>query len=173
MHDDDEMVHGADPRPVPRVASVSAEPGNMLVIQWQDGGSTRVDLSGWIAFHDIAELRDESVFSRPEVGEYGWSVQWNGNEDLSIDTAHLRLIAEQQAEFTTDDLVHWQDRLKLSNRESAELMGVALSTWGLYRTGGTIPAAVQIACRAFERDPSLFEARYRPSRPPGRPPKAA
>lgn len=169
----EEMVHGADPRPIPKVASVTGGPGRFLNVEWVGGGSIRVDLTGWIAFHNIAELRDDAVFNKPEIGEWGWSVQWNDDEDLSIDNAHLRMLAEQQAEFTTADLAAWQDRMKLSNREASDLLGVALSTWSLYRGGGSIPAAVQIACRAIERDSTLFEARYKPARPVGRPHKAA
>ena len=170
---DDLMIYGRDPRPILKVEAVEAGPGYVLHVQWQDGGAIRVDLSGWIGFHDIVELRDPAVFSKPEVGEYGGSVRWNGDEDLGIDTVHLELIASQQTDFTARELVEWQDRMKLSNREAADLLGVAPSTWGLYKAGGTIPTAVRIACRAFERDNTLFEAHYKPTRRSGRPPKAA
>ncbi len=170
----EEFVYGVDPRPVPEIASVTAEPGHVLNIEWVGGGSIRVDLSGWIGFHKIADLQDEAVFSRPEIGEEADTVQWNGDEDLSIDSVHLEMLAEQQAEFTSADLSVWQDRFGLSNREAADLLGVAPSTWSLYKAGGTIPGAVRIACRAVEKDALLFEAHFRPSRrPSGRPPKAA
>ncbi|HYH19777.1 MAG TPA: hypothetical protein VD995_14280 [Azospirillum sp.] len=169
-----EMVHGADPRPIRRIAAVEAATGRMLIVTWDHGGTDEVDLSGWIGFHDIAELRDESVFRRPEIAEYGSAVQWAGNEDLAIDSVHLELLAEQQRPFGSTDLTAWQERLGLSNQEAADLLDVALSTFHTYKSGtARIPSVVQIACRAIERDPLLFEAHYRPRRPSGRPPKAA
>jgi Protein of unknown function (DUF2442) len=169
----EDAIYGSDPRPIPRIARVEAGPGQVLTLSWQDGRTTRVDLSGWIGLHDISELRDEAVFSRPEMAEYGSCVQWAGNEDLSIDTVHLEMLAEQQADFTAKDVAAWQNRLNLSNREAADLLGVAPSTWSLYKAGGAIPAAVRIACRAVERDPVLLEAHFKPRRPPGRPTRSA
>lgn len=169
-----EMVYGTDPRPIHRVVAVEAAAGHVLVVTWDHGGTDQVDLSGWIGLHDIAELRDEAVFRRPEIAEFGSAVQWAGNEDLAIDTVHLELLAEQQRPLTSADLTMWQDRLRLSNSEAADLLDVALSTYHTYKNGSArIPSVVRIACRAIERDPLLFEAHYRPRRPPGRPPKAA
>lgn len=165
----DEMVYGADPRPILRIAAVGAEPGHVLNIRWTDGTSARVDLSGWIGLHEITELRNEAVFRQPEVGEYGASVQWAGDEDLSIDTVHLELLAQQQAPFGADDIATWQARHSVSNQEAADLHGVAVNTWMNYKSGATrVPRGVAIACRAMDRDPLIFEAHFRP-RHPGRP----
>ncbi|GAA4258985.1 hypothetical protein GCM10022293_60050 [Azospirillum formosense] len=71
-----EMGHTQVSRPIPKVASVSAEPeGRILQLHWMTGEKVRVDLAIWITVHDIAELRDDAVFRRPEIGEDGSSVQ--------------------------------------------------------------------------------------------------
>ncbi|MBP2293054.1 DUF2442 domain-containing protein [Azospirillum rugosum] len=169
----DEMAHGSDPRPILRIATVAAEPGHVLRIRWTDGTSARVDLSGWIGLHDVAELRDDAMFRQPEVGEFGASVQWAGNEDLSIDTLHLELLAEQQAPFGAAEIAAWQDRHRISNQEAADLLDVAVNTWMNYKSGATrVPRGVAIACRAMDRDPLFFTAHFHPRRN-GRPPAAA
>lgn len=58
-------------------------------------------------------------------------MQWAGNEDLAIDLVHLEMLAEQQAEFTARDIAAWKARLNLSNREAADLLGVAPNTRSL------------------------------------------
>lgn len=169
----EDMVHGLDHRPIRKVDSVTTGPGRVLIVRWRGGGEVRVDLAGWIGFHDIARLRDDAVFQRAEPGEYGSSVCWDGNEDLAIDTVHLELLAEQQAAFDATELVNWQARHGLSNQEAADLIGVASNTWLNYKKGTSrIPQGVAIACRAMDRDLVLFEAHYRP-RHAGRPAVAA
>jgi len=162
--------------PVPRIATVRTQSEANLIIDWQEGGSVRVDLSGWIKLggNSFAGLRDWGLFCTAEVRDYGLAVGWGDDEDLSIDSFHLALLAEQQRPFGDADISAWQDRLALSNQEAADLLGIGLSTWHTYKSGAAaIPQGVQIACRAVERDRVLLEAHYKPRRPSGRPPKAA
>jgi hypothetical protein len=169
----EDVITPRNPRPVPKVESVEAGPGRVLTVHWRGGGSITVDLAGWIGFHRIERLYADALFRRPEVGEYGSCVQWDGDEDLAIDTIHLELLAGQQAPFAGPDLALWQDHHALSNQEAADLLGVSMNTFLHYRTGTTrIPRGVAIACRAIDRDPLIFTAHYRPRRP-GRPAVAA
>ncbi|WP_051340910.1 hypothetical protein [Azospirillum halopraeferens] len=169
----DDVITGIDPRPVPLIAAVEAGPGTMLTVRWQSGGGVCVDLAGWISLHDVAALRVPGIFLRPEIGEDGDTVQWAGDENLSIDSVHLELLAEQQAAFDAAALAAWQSRHSLSNREAADLFGVHVNTWTNYRSAtNPVPRAVTIAARAIDRDPLLLTAFLRPRRP-GRPPAAA
>lgn len=161
--------------PAPRLAAVTTEPGFVLVASWQDGTTGRIALSGWIKSGPpaIQRLRDPVLFGRAAVADYGLAVEWDDDKDLAIDTVHLELLVEQQAPFSADDLVAWQDRHKLSNQEAADLIGVHVNTWANYRNGVTsMPRGVAIALRAMDRDPLLFAAHFRP-RYPGRPPSVA
>lgn len=168
-----DMVHGTDPRPIPKVDAVMIGPGRTIDVRWRGGGEARIDLTGWIALHDIESLRDDAVFATAAPGEHGGSVCWNGDEDLAIDTVHMEMLAEQQAEFGGTDAAAFQERRGLSNQEAADALGVALNTWLHYKSGHTrIPRGVAIACRAMERDDLVFEAHYRPRRN-GRPPASA
>lgn len=168
-----ECVTGVDPRPVPEIARVEAGPGTLLTVDWVGGGGVSVDLAGWIGLHDIEALRVASVFSKPEIGTDGDTVQWAGDDDLSIDSVHLELLATQQAVFGADELAAWQDRHRLSNQEAADLFALHVNTWNNYRSGAsTVPRALVIAARAIDRDPLPLAAFLRPRRP-GRPPAAA
>lgn len=154
-------------KPSPRAVSISTEPGSILSVTCQDGSVLRVDLTGWIElapspspFH---RLRDPVVFSRAAIIDYGLTIEWDGDEDLVIDTIHLELLAAQQAEFGAADLVAWQARHNLSNREAADLVDVHVNTWINYRRpGARIPRPVSIALRAMDQDPTILSAFYRP-----------
>lgn len=161
-------------KPSPRAVSIRTEPGSILSVTCQDGHILHVDLTGWIErapspspFH---RLRDPVVFSRAAIADYGLTIEWDGDEDLVIDTVHLELLAGQQAEFGAADLVAWQARHKLSNREAADLVDVHVNTWINYRRpGARIPRPVSIALRAMDQNPTILSAFYRPvggNRPP-------
>ena len=157
--------------PIPRIALVSTRPGSILDVTWQDGTADNVNLSGWIAMgqETLSPLTVPKVFGRAQVADYGLSVQWGDDEDLSIDSLHLAMLAEQQRPFIGRDLLEWQKKVGLSNQEAAEFLGISPSTWHNYKNSiRSLPTAIQIACRASERDSVLFEAHYRPRRA-GRP----
>ncbi|MEO5375991.1 MAG: hypothetical protein H7840_17335 [Alphaproteobacteria bacterium] len=160
-----------DHRPIPRIADVIASSGSVLTVTWRDGAVDQVDLSGWIATGGdaLSPLRKNDAFSRAAVGDHGLAVQWDEDGDVAIDSSHIEALRDQQRPFGRDDLAAWQARLRLSNQEAADFLGVAVSTWHNYKNGETrVPRGLGIACRAVERDPVLFEAHYRP-RHPGRP----
>lgn len=157
-------------RPAPRAVAVTTEAGSILCVTCQDGTLLRVDLTGWIerapSPSSFQRLRDPVIFSRATIADYGLTIEWDGDEDLVIDTVHLEMLAAQQAEFGTADLLSWQARHGLSNQEAADLLGLHPNTWSNYRRNGvTVPRAVAIALRAIDQDPTILSALYRPRRP--------
>ena len=153
---------------LPTITGVEAMPGKRLRVRWQDDRETVVDLTGVVAdFKPFAPLSDPAEFATVTVAGYGSGIAWDGGLDYSADS--LRQLADDQSAWTGEDVTRWQDHLGLSNQEAADLLGVALSTFKVYRTPARpIPTNVKIACRALERDRSLFQALYRP-RTTGRP----
>jgi hypothetical protein len=84
---------------IPGIESVSILPPSTLRVRWRDGAVDDVDLFNWIALggNTLAPLRRTVTFAKATVSERGTSVTWDGGEgDLSIDTYHLKLIAEKQ-----------------------------------------------------------------------------
>jgi hypothetical protein len=160
---------------MPRIQKVAASTPTILDVKWKGGGQTEhIDLAGWIATGGdaLAPLRNPDLFSRPFVDDYGASVAWD-DDDLRIDAVHLALLAQEQRPFAAREAARWQDEMGLSNREVAEFLGIAVSTWNAYKSTGNVPSTVAILCRAARRDPILMQAHYRPRRPAGRPRKSA
>lgn len=149
----------------PRIAAVAGTGDRTLLVTWKGGRTDRIDLSGWIATGGdiLAPLNAPSVFRHPSVGDYGASVlwEWDGDE-LAIDAVHLEMLAAEQQPFTGPDVEAWQAELGLSNQEAARFLGIAVSTWHTYKSGGNVPAVVGMVCRAARRDPILMQAHFRP-----------
>lgn len=49
------------------------------------------------------------------------TVEWDGDEDLVIDSLNLALLAEQQRAFGKEELLAWQASLDLSNQAAVAL----------------------------------------------------
>lgn len=161
-----------DERPIPRIAAVAPGPApSTLRVTWRGGRTDAVDLAGMIArVPGLAPLGDPGVFARARPVARGIGIGWPGGIDMSAVT--LEFLADEQRAFAARDFAAWQKRHGLSNRNAADLLGVALGTIKNYRSGARIPAAVKIACRALGRDPLALRAHFRP-RATGRPRLAA
>lgn len=153
---------------LPRLTSVVPDGPTTVTVTWDNGDVDSINLSGWIGTGGdlLAPLWDEAVFGTVRLGDYGASVDWGDNGgDLSIDAVHLSRIAEEQRDFGRVQFVQWQGALRLSNQEGADLLGIALSTFNLYRAGGPIPQQIAMLCRSTMRDPILMHAHFRPRKP--------
>ena len=158
---------------LPRIEAVTIEGPSTLRVRWRGKRAADVvNLSGWIATGGdlLAPLRDPAKFSRASIANYGAAVGWD-NDDLAIDTLHLKKLAEEQQPFSNRDIRNWQNAVKLSNNEAADLLGVSVSTWNAYKVNATIPQPVAIVLRAALRDPLVMQAHLRP-RTAGRPRRA-
>ena len=150
-----------------RLKSIKALPGSKLKLVWSSDGSTSCDLTGLIARSlALSALSDARVFALAKVVDRGAAVRWPKNVDLSAQT--LRQISREQEVFDDKSFRAWQVELDLSNRESADALGVTRGTIRNYRNGNGIPLAVAVACRAMMNDPHVIAAHFNP-RKPGRP----
>ena len=150
---------------VARITAVAATGPTTLAVTWADGTASVVDLAGWIARGNrrFAALGNALVFAGVKVGLYGGNATWDDDEgDLSIDSEHLRMLAEHQAPFDAAAVLAWQDAMDVSNAEAADLLGVSLSTWSSYRAGATIPPTVARLCRAMRDEPTMLSAHLKP-----------
>jgi hypothetical protein len=158
---------------LPRIDRVSVRGPNTVRLIWKRPyRSDHVDLTGWIATGGeiLRPLRDEAVFAKAKVTNYGAAIAWDEDGDLSIDAMHLKKLAEEQRPFDAASAEQWQRLLKISNNEAADLLQLSLSTWMAYKAGtSAIPAAVAMVCRVMLRDPILLQAHFRPRKPAGRP----
>lgn len=154
---------------LPRMAVVAPVPGTLsLTVHWVDGTQATVDMTGAVyRLGAFAPLRDPQAFAQMQVIDNGYAIGWPAL-DLDYSGSSLARLAEEQAPFTGADFVAWQDRLGLSNQETADFLDASLSTVKNYRTAERIPRPVAVTCRATLRDSHLLAAHFHP-RLPGRP----
>jgi len=152
-----------------RVAPTGAP--KTLEVEWADGTTDTVDLTGLIARSSrLGALEDKAVFDAAEPIDWGSGIGWPNGLDYGADT--LRRLAEEQRPMAGAALREAFTALELSVQESADLLGVALSTMKNYLRAKRVPTHVAIAARALARDQVALAAHYRP-RKPGRPRKTA
>ena len=156
---------------LPNIEKVEAGKDRTLRIKFRRGGWKSVRLDGFIAREAaMSPLKDQAIFRKAKVIDWGGGVGWPGDLDLGAST--LWHMAQEQAPFTSADFVAWQKRVGLSNQEAADALGVSLPTIKNLRNGATpVSNAVAIACRAMAAEPTTLAAHYFP-RKAGRP-KAA
>jgi hypothetical protein len=160
----------------PRIERVSVVGPSALRIKWKQGPIDQVELAGWIATGGeiLSALNEPALFAKAKVADYGSSIAWDEDDDLRIDSVHLELLAREQRPFGAKEATEWQSVMRLSNHETAALLGISVSTWNAYKAGGgNVPASVAMLCRAAQRDPLVMHAHFRPRRPAGRPRKSA
>ena len=155
--------------PLPRVKAVrpGAKPYT-LTVTWADGRRTAVDMTGVVArSKHFQALRDPKAFAAVRPITHGWGIGWAA--DLDYSARSLDRLAREQRPMTGKDFAAWQRTLALSNRETADVLGLSLGTVKNYRRcKGVLPAVVRIACTALADDKTALFAHYRPRRA-GRP----
>ena len=77
-----------------RIAQVTALPGYRLKVEFQDGISGVVDLSGDLDGEVFEPLRDEALFRQVRVDEYG-AVVWPNGADLAPDALYLEIAGRE------------------------------------------------------------------------------
>lgn len=156
---------------LPRLKSVSVAGPATLRLVWASGRATRADLTGAIArLEALAPLENAGIFRQAEIADWGAAVAWPG--DIAFSAQSLWRLSQEQSVFSPADFRRWQDGLRLSLAEAADVLGVTPSTVKKYRKTGPIPAPVRIAARVMQDDPVLLAAHFRP-RKRGRPRAAA
>jgi DNA-binding transcriptional regulator YiaG len=140
---------------LPRIVAVSAakKPFTLLV-RWDRGEPSRVDVSGIIKSFRIYEplQRSPDLFRRVRVGEYGTDIVWTDAIDMSADTL-WRLAQEQSgATLSPDDFKHWRQRKAYTLDTAAAALGISRRMVAYYEQGKKpIPRVVALATRALER----------------------
>lgn len=140
---------------LPRIVAVSAAKNPFtLLVRWDRGEPSRVDVSGIIKSFRIYEplQRSPDLFRRVRVGEYGTDIVWTDAIDMSADTL-WRLAQEQSgATLSPDDFKHWRQRKAYTLDTAAAALGISRRMVAYYEQGKKpIPRVVALATRALER----------------------
>lgn len=134
-----------------RIAAVAALPMRRLRIEYVGGRTIEVDLSTLISESRVMQhLLDPAQFSTVRVGDYGWTVIWDDDAELSSDRL-MEMALEQQGRVDAIEFRRWQERNRLSLSAAAEAIGVTRRTASQYRTGARpVPRTVLLACKGWE-----------------------
>jgi hypothetical protein len=127
----------------PNIRGVRADKDCCIVITWKGGAESVVDVSRHLAQYAIfAPLRsDGDLFRKVEVGEWGWSVHWSDDMEISSDTL-WRLALEQGAAW----LRAWRADHRITQAEAAKALGVSPRMWRYYEAGShLLPKTVRLA----------------------------
>jgi len=135
-----------------------------LVLEWRDGTAQTVDLSGLVAgsrhFHRFVD--EPGTFRDARVINWGHGIEWPNGLDYSAENL-AQIAGEQEDGDDREAFVAWQTVHRLTNEEAGAILGYKKSQIKNFRSGeANIPVSVMIAMRAFDADPTMFFAHYRP-----------
>jgi len=124
-----------------------------LHVQWDDGDTSLVDVSGQIeGFRVYAPLRQQpDLFRKVSLGEYGTDIAWPGDIDMAADT--LWRLAQEQSGMTMSAVAFrsWRHRHAYTLDEAAKALGISRRMVAYYDQGEKpIPRVVALATRALE-----------------------
>ena len=73
---------------LPNIGAVRAEKDRCVAVNWKGGAESVIDLSQHLGQCAVfAPLRsDDDLFRTVRVGEWGWSVHWSDEMEVSADT---------------------------------------------------------------------------------------
>jgi hypothetical protein len=142
-----------------RIAAVAALPGCRLRVEYVGGNAIEVDLSALIAHsRAMRHLADTAKFAAARVGDYGWTVVWDDDAEMSSDRL-MEMALEQAGRMDTLEFRRWQERNHLSLNAAAEAIGLTRRTVSQYRTGARpVPRTVALACKGWEAEREVAPA---------------
>ena len=124
-----------------------------LIIRWEKGEQSRVDVSGLVETYRVYEplRRSPELFKRVQVGEYGTDLCWPNEVDMAADTL-WRLAQEQSGQtMSADAFRHWRERKAYTLDVAAAALGLSRRMVAYYEQGAKpIPRVVALATHALD-----------------------
>ena len=152
--------------------AIASDRGFTLDITWNNDETTTVDLTGLVhrSEHFGRFIDDPAAFKSVRITDWGYTLEWENGLDWPA--PNVRRVADEQRTITGSDLKHWQKQARLSNAETADVLGVTVNTIKNWRGAPDkpLPSTAQIAVRALRDDELALAAHFRPRRA-GRPKK--
>lgn len=132
----------------PNIKAVHVGKGRSVVIAWKGGAEGIVDLSEFLEQYAVfAPLRrDDDLFGKIEVGEWGWCVRWSDDMEIASDTL-WRLALQQGSAW----LRNWRTARRMTQAEAAKALGVSPRMWRQYEAGShLLPKTIRLAGIGFD-----------------------
>lgn len=137
-----------------RIESVVTRGSSVLVVAWDDGRRSEIDLAPVIGRHKVlAPLADPDVFHRVSLPDDGWSVEWPRCA-IDLGAAQLRRWADEQAGEAMPAIGFraWMDRHGLTLDRAADALGLSRRTVAYYLSGEQpVPKTVMLATEGYDK----------------------
>jgi hypothetical protein len=134
------------------IKAVTAETPTQLIIVWQSGKQTKVDIADYLDSPGYARLKNPNFLATVAVEEWGHGVEWADGE-IGIDADALHRLGKEQSglAFPVSEFNAWMTRNGLSLGAAAKALGITRRTV-LYYHGGhkPIPVYIRLACIGWE-----------------------
>jgi hypothetical protein len=134
----------------PNIKAVRPDSGHSVNITWKGSGESVVDLLQYLVRFAVfaplltdprADARGQALFRQVAVGDWGWSIHWTDEMEISADTL-WRLALEQGAAW----LRAWRAAHGMTQQEAAQALGVSPRMWRYYEAGThLLPKTVRLA----------------------------
>ena len=139
---------------LPRIASVvTGKKPLTLLIHWEKGAQSRIDVSGLVKTFPVYEplRRSPELFGCVQVGDYGTDLCWPGEIHMAADTL-WRLAQEQSGQtMSPDAFKHWRERKAYTLDTAAAALGLSRRMVAYYEQGAKpIPRVVALATHALD-----------------------
>ena len=137
------------------ITAAQAQANGVLHLTFADGQALRVDVKPLIARHPtLRALAHPATFARVQVGEWGASVQWDGDDNLELAADNLRARAIEQAGGASHEMLwNWMTRNHLTLDAAAQALGLSRRMLAYYRSGEKpVPRTVALACLGWEAE---------------------
>lgn len=132
------------------ILKVKAKPPSELTLQWSDGTKAVLKLDAIMKDRRFRVLRDANLFARVRVGEWGHSVAWSSDVELSAEALWLETLSAT-GDHDTREFIEWRLRHGLSLSAAAEALGLSRRMVAYYSNGEKpVPRAILLACKGWE-----------------------
>jgi predicted XRE-type DNA-binding protein len=140
-------------KPRIREVRVAKDRENTLVVTWSDGTTRLVDVTEPIyRLKHFRALRQRDRFHKVSVGDWGWSITWGDDLDLSNDRLLDLAEAQRESAMTPGHLRSWLRRRGMTQAALAERLGISKRMVAYYSTGEQpITRLVALAVKGLER----------------------
>ena len=137
-----------------RIESVAKQGRRGLLVAWDDGRTSAIDLAPRIAAHpQLAPLDDDEAFRAVRVSEDGWSLEWP-EPGIDLGAPQLRRWAgEQTGEIMPASALRaWMRGHGFTLDAAAEALGLSRRTIAYYLSEEqAIPKTVMLATEGYDR----------------------
>lgn len=137
----------------PRLKSVEALTGRRLALTFINDQAFELDMDADIRkLPGLAPLQDEAVFMQAQIGDDGWTVEWEGPDiQIGADTVHLDAQAQAATDENTRIFIGWRARTGLPLALAAEALGVSTRSITRYSNGReAAPRTLALACLGWD-----------------------